>query len=158
MKFIVMKFLKLILILILISNCSLNKVIKHHGVHNLKIKNEKLKILNTNRNDVLSSLGFPSTKSTFDNDVWIYLERKITSSELKTLGKKKLIINDVLVLEFNPKGILIKKDLLSMNDMNNLKIVENNTSVVDKKNTFIHTFINSLKQKINDHLGVKKAK
>jgi len=153
-----MKFLKLILILILISNCSLNKVVKHHGVHNLKIKNEKLKILNTNRNDVLTSLGFPSTKSNFDNDVWIYLERKITSSELKTLGKKKLIINDVLVLEFNSKGILIKKDLLSINDMNNLKIVENNTRVYDKKNTFIRTFTNSLRQKISDPLGVKKAK
>ena len=153
-----MKFLKLILILILTSNCSLNKVVKHHGVHNLKIKNEKLKILNTNRNDVLTSLGFPSTKSNFDNDVWIYLERKITSSELKTLGKKKLIINDVLVLEFNSKGILIKKDLLSINDMNNLKIVENNTRVYDKKNTFIRTFTNSLRQKISDPLGVKKAK
>jgi len=158
MKFIVMKFLKLILILIFIFNCSLNKVVKHHGVHNLKIKNEKLKILNTNRNDVLTSLGFPSTKSNFDNDVWIYLERKITSSELKTLGKKKLIINDVLVLEFNSKGILIKKDLLSINDMNNLKIVENNTRVYDKKNTFIRTFTNSLRQKISDPLGVKKAK
>ena len=117
-----------------------------------------MKILNTNRNDVLTSLGFPSTKSNFDNDVWIYLERKITSSELKTLGKKKLIINDVLVLEFNSKGILIKKDLLSINDMNNLKIVENNTRVYDKKNTFIRTFTNSLRQKISDPLGVKKAK
>ena len=153
-----MKFLKLILILILTSNCSLNKVVKHHGVHNLKIKNEKLKILNTNRNDVISSLGFPSTKSTFDNDVWIYLERKITSSELKTLGKKKLIINDVLVLEFNPKGILVKKDLLSMNDMNNLKILESNTQVANKKNSFIRTFVSSLRQKINDPLGLKKAK
>ena len=153
-----MKFLKLILILILTSNCSLNKVVKHHGVHNLKIKNEKLKILNTNRNDVISSLGFPSTKSTFDNDVWIYLERKITSSELKTLGKKKLIINDVLVLEFNPKGILVKKDLLSMNDMNNLKILESNTQVANKKNSFIRTFVSSLRQKINEPLGLKKAK
>ena len=117
-----------------------------------------MKILNTNRNDVISSLGFPSTKSTFDNDVWIYLERKITSSELKTLGKKKLIINDVLVLEFNPKGILVKKDLLSMNDMNNLKILESNTQVANKKNSFIRTFVSSLRQKINDPLGLKKAK
>ena len=83
-----MKILKFILVIILISNCSLNKVVKHHGVHNLKIKNEKLKILSSNTNDVMSNLGFPSTKSTFDNDVWIYLERKITSSELKTFGKK----------------------------------------------------------------------
>ena len=110
MKFIVMKILKFILVIILISNCSLNKVVKHHGVHNLKIKNEKLKILSSNTNDVMSNLGFPSTKSTFDNDVWIYLERKITSSELKTFGKKKLITNDVLILDFDNKGILVKKD------------------------------------------------
>ena len=153
-----MKILKFILVIILISNCSLNKVVKHHGVHNLKIKNEKLKILSSNTNDVMSNLGFPSTKSTFDNDVWIYLERKITSSELKTFGKKKLITNDVLILEFDNKGILVKKDFLSMNDMNKLKIIESNTVVANKKNTFISTFVSSLKQKINDPLGVKKAK
>jgi|TARA_B110000495_G_C22450292_1_gene281459 outer membrane protein assembly factor BamE (lipoprotein component of BamABCDE complex) len=153
-----MKFLKLIIILILISNCTLNKVVKHHGVHNLKVKNDKLKILNTNKNDVRSNLGFPSTKSSFDNDVWIYLERKMTSSELKTLGTKKLLINDVLVLEFNTKGILVKKDLLSMSDMNNLKISNNGTKVVNKKNAFIKTFLSSLKQKINDPIGIKKAK
>ena len=115
-------------------------------------------MLTSNSNDVISNLGFPSTKSLFDNDVWIYLERKITSSELKSLGKRKLIINDVLVLEFNTKGILVKKDLLSMNDMNNIKILKNSTMVTRKKNAYIHAFIKSLKQKINDPLGVKKAK
>ena len=115
-------------------------------------------MLTSNSNDVISNLGFPSTKSLFDNDVWIYLERKITSSELKSLGKRKLIINDVLVLEFNTKGILVKKDLLSMNDMNNIKILKNSTMVASKKNAYIHAFIKSLKQKINDPLGVKKAK
>ena len=150
-----------ILIIILffsISNCSLKKVDNHHGVNFLEKKQEKLILSTTNVNDILKILGPPSTKSTFDNDVWIYLERKITSSELKTLGKKKLIINDVLVLEFNPKGILVKKDLLSMNDMNNLKILESNTQVANKKNSFIRTFVSSLRQKINDPLGLKKAK
>ena len=82
----------------------------------------------------------------------------MTSSELKTLGTKKLLINDVLVLEFNTKGILVKKDLLSMSDMNNLKISNNGTKVVNKKNAFIKTFLSSLKQKINDPIGIKKAK
>ena len=74
------------------------------------------------------------------------------------LGKKKLITNDVLILEFNNNGILVKKDFLSINDMNKLKIIESNTVVANKKNTFINTFVSSLKQKINDPLGVKKAK
>jgi outer membrane protein assembly factor BamE (lipoprotein component of BamABCDE complex) len=54
-------------------------------------------------------IGPPSTKSTFDNDVYIYIERK-TSSKLVKLGKKKLIKNDVLVLEIDNKGILLAKN------------------------------------------------
>tara|TARA_B110000238_G_C15910718_1_gene346125 strand:- start:85 stop:546 length:462 start_codon:yes stop_codon:yes gene_type:complete len=153
-----MKFLKLFIIFIFISNCSLNKVVKHHGVYNLKKKNDKLEILTSNVNDVVSQLGLPSTKSTFDNDVWIYLERKTTSSELKSLGKKKLLVNDVLILEFNTQGMLVEKNFLSKEDMNNLKIVDNNDILLSKKNSYINTFISKLKQKINDPLGVKSAK
>ena len=153
-----MKFLKLFIIFIFISNCSLNKVVKHHGVHNLKKKTDKLQLLYTNTNDVISQLGIPSIKSSFDNDLWIYIERKITNSELKTLGKKKLLLNDVLILEFNTRGLLVKQNFLTINDMNNLKIVEANTDTINNKNTFIYTFLSSLRQKINDPLGMKKAK
>ena len=153
-----MKFLKLFIIIIFISNCSLNKVVKHHGVYNLKKKNDKLEILTSNVNDVVSELGLPSTKSTFDNDVWIYLERKTTSSELKSLGKKRLLVNDVLILEFNTQGMLVEKNFLSKEDMNNLKIVDNNDILLSKKNSYINTIISNLKQKINDPLGIKRAK
>ena len=151
------KYLLTIIIFLSITNCTLNKVVKHHGVHNLKKKNDNLEVLITNRNDVISNLGNPSTKSAFDNDIWIYLERKITSSELKSLGTEKLLINDVLVLEFNTEGILIEKKLLTMDNMNDIAILEENT-VVNRKNAFVQTFVKSLKQKINDPLGVKKAK
>jgi len=153
-----MKFLKLILILVFISNCSLNKVVKHHGVHNLEKKTAKLELLSTNSNDVISQLGFPSTKSSFDNEIWIYLERKTTSSQIRSLGKKKLLLNNVLILEFDTKGMLAKKDFLSIEDMNNLKISKGSTEIINQKNTFVNSFIKSLKQKINDPLGVKKAK
>ena len=153
-----MKFLKLILIFIFISNCALNKVVKHHGVHNLKKKTNKLKILDVNTNDVIAQLGFPSTKSTFDNEVWIYLERKTSSSQLRSLGRQKLLLNDVAVLEFNSRGILEKIDILSKDDMNELKISKSNTVVINQKNSFVQAFLQSLRQKINDPLGVKKAK
>jgi len=86
------------------------------------------------------------------------LERKITSSEFRTLGKKKLILNDVLVLEFNNQGMLIKKKFLSSKDMNDIKIVEGDTKILNRKSTFINSFLRSLKQKINDPLDNKKAK
>ena len=153
-----MKFLKLILILVFISNCSLNKVVKHHGVHNLEKKTAKLELLSINSNDVIGQLGFPSTKSSFDNEIWIYLERKTTSSHIRSLGKKKLLLNDVLILEFNTKGMLVKKDFLSIEDMNNIEISKGSTEIINQKNTFVYSFLTSLRQKINDPLGVKKAK
>ena len=96
----------LILLFILLANCSLNKVVQHHGVHNLEKKQTKLKINYTNKNDITKLIGPPSTKSTFDNEVYIYIERKTSSSKLMKLGKKKLIKNDVLVLEVDNAGIL----------------------------------------------------
>ena len=124
----------------------------------MKKKTDKLKVLDINTNEVLAQLGFPSTKSTFNNEVWIYLERKITSSELKSFGRKKLLLNDVAILEFNTMGMLVKKEFLSIDKMNDLKISKNNTNVINDRNSFVSTFLTSLKQKINDPLGVKTAK
>jgi outer membrane protein assembly factor BamE (lipoprotein component of BamABCDE complex) len=42
-----------------------------------------ININKTNKNDIMKILGNPSTKSKFDNDVWIYIERKQTQSKLK---------------------------------------------------------------------------
>ena len=66
---------------IFLSACSLNKVILHHGVHNLEKKQTKLKINYSNINDIITLIGPPSTKSTFDNDVYIYIEQKTSSSK-----------------------------------------------------------------------------
>ena len=66
----------LLLSIILLSSCSLQKVIMHHGVHNLEKKQAKLKVNETNKNDIFALIGPPSTKSTFDNDIYIYIERK----------------------------------------------------------------------------------
>ena len=152
------KFLILLTLLIFISNCSLKKVEKHHGVYNLEKKSDKLELFQTNTNDVIVKLGIPSTKSLFDNDVWIYMERKYTTTKLSSLGKENLLVNNVLVLEFNNKGMLVKKELLKIDKMNNLRISDSKTSVVNKKESFINNFLTSLRKKINDPLGVKKAK
>ena len=90
------KFFILLTLLIFISNCSLKKVEKHHGVYNLEKKSDKLELFQTNTNDVIINLGIPSTKSLFDNDVWIYMERKFTTTKLSSLGKENLLVNNVL--------------------------------------------------------------
>ena len=150
--------LLLLLILLLNINCSLNNVVKHHGVHFLDKKQTKLKITETNKNDTREILGPPSTESSFDNDIWIYIERKTTVSNIRSLGKKKLLVNNVLVLEFDQRGLLLKKDFYNKDQMNNIKIAQNETKVLNKKNSFIRNILVSLRQKINDPLGQKSAK
>ena len=148
----------IIIILFFITSCSLNKVVKHHGVHFLENKQKKLEILSSNKNDIVSLLGIVSVKSTFDNDVWIYIERKTSVSQLTSLGRKKILSNNVLILEINSKGLLAKKTFFDISDMNNLNLSKAETNVMNQKNTFIKSVLTSLRQKINDPLNKKRAK
>ena len=150
-----MKILILIFFFIL-SNCTLNKVNKHHGVNFLKKKNESLIVKKTNKNDIIKLLGQPSTESKFDNDLWIYIEREITRGRLLNLGKNILIKNNVLILEIDNRGILLSKKFNNMDDMQEIQFSEDETTQVSKKNDFIYSFLSSLRQKINDPLGKRK--
>ena len=148
----------IIIIILFLSSCSLNKVVKHHGVHFLEKKQKKIETFSNNSNDVRSLLGPPSTKNSFDNDIWIYIERKTTVSQLRTLGKRKLLLNNVLILEFDNRGLLVKKEFFNKDQMNKIKISSNETEVLSKKDTFIRSVITSLKHKINDPLGKRTIK
>ena len=153
-----MKKIFLILLIIITSNCSLNKVVQHHGVHNLEKKQEKLKINQSNKNDILNIIGPPSTKSTFENDVYIYIERKTSNSKLSKLGKKVLIVNNVLILDINQKGLLVKKKFYNKDDMNKIKIDEKITNADYSKKSFIYNFFYTLRQRIDDPRGIKRIK
>tara|TARA_B100000902_G_scaffold308700_1_gene297922 strand:+ start:517 stop:981 length:465 start_codon:yes stop_codon:yes gene_type:complete len=153
-----MKFFYSFFIIFILSQCSLNKVVLHHGVHNLDKKQSKLKINDSNINDILKLIGPPSTESTFDNDVYIYIERKTSSSKLTKLGKKVLLKNNVLVLEIDDKGLLVKKNFYDLEDMKNIKYDETVTTVNYSKKSFIYNFLSSVRQKIDDPLGKKRIK
>ena len=147
-----------IIISLFISACTLKKVKKHHGVHFLNKKQEKLTINQSNKNDILKLLGSPSTKSTFDNDLWIYIERKTDNSSLTKFGNKKIIVNNVLLLEINNMGLLEKKEFLDLTNMQELKFAKQSTRNQYKKNTFVYDFLSGMRQKINDPLGKRKRK
>jgi outer membrane protein assembly factor BamE (lipoprotein component of BamABCDE complex) len=136
----------------------MKKVVKHHGVPFLEKKQTSLVLNKSNKNDIIKILGNPSTTSTFDNDVWIYIERKQTQSKLRNFGKMKIFKNDVLVLEIDKYGILKKKKLYNKDDMENIKVVETTTQAGFKKNSFIYDFMSSMRQKINDPLGERAKK
>ncbi len=147
----------LIIIAFFIANCSLNKVVKHHGVPFLEKKQAKLALHSSNKNDIIKLLGPPSTKSSFDNDLWIYVERKITNStKLLKFGQKELIVNNVLILELDTKGLLVKKEFFDKEKMETLKFSKEQTKISYKKRSFVYDFLSSLRQKVNDPLGKRK--
>ena len=152
------KILYIILLSLIVTNCSFKKVVKHHGVPFLEKKQLSLIVNKTNKNDIMKILGNPSTKSKFDNDIWIYIERKQTQSKITNLGKMKIYENNVLVLEINNYGILTKKEFFNKDNINNIKIVKSTTETGFKKNTFVYNFMSSMRQKINDPLNKRAEK
>ena len=153
-----MKKIYLLIIFILISNCSLKKVVKHHGVHNLEKKQTKLKVNQSNRNDIINLIGPPSTTSKFDNDLYIYIERKTSTSKLRKLGKKVLLENNVLILDIDSRGILIAKQFYNKEDMNKILYDKNLTIANHSKRSFIYNFFYTLRQRIDDPRGMKRSK
>ena len=153
-----MKKILILIIIILYPGCSFNKIVHNHGVHNLEKKQSKLKINYTNLNEIIQTIGPPSTRSSFDNDILIYIERKTSSSKLSRLGKKKLLTNNVLVLQVNTRGLLIAKNFYNKDDMKKIDFDKDFTQINTSQKSFIYNFIYSIRQKIDDPLGKKRIK
>jgi outer membrane protein assembly factor BamE (lipoprotein component of BamABCDE complex) len=151
------KKLVLLISLIFITNCTLNKVVNHHGVHFLEKKHKKLNVKTSNSNDIIKLLGPPSVKSTFDENLWIYVERRTTTPKVAILGEKILLVNNVLVLEIDSGGLLSEKIFLDKTKMNQIDFNKDFTKINYTNRTFLYDFFSTMRKKMNDPLG-KKSK
>ena len=147
----------LIILAIFLTSCKLNKVVNHHGIHNLEAKSQELLINQTNINQIKSLLGPPSSTSYFDEDILIYLERKTSNSKLLKLGKKKLIANNVLLLEIDNRGMLINKEFLDQDDLNKLKFTNKTTKTITDQESLVSRALSGVITKIDDPLGKKRG-
>ena len=147
----------IIILAIFLTGCKLNKVVNHHGIHNLEAKSQELLINQTNINQIKSLLGPPSSTSYFDEDILIYLERKTSNSKLLKLGKKKLIANNVLLLEVDNRGMLINKEFLDQDDLNKLKFTNKTTKTIADQESFVSRALSGVITKIDDPLGKKRG-
>ena len=147
----------IIILAIFLTSCKLNKVVNHHGIHNLEAKSQELLINQTNINQIKSLLGPPSSTSYFDEDILIYLERKTSNSKLLKLGKKKLIVSNVLLLEVDNRGMLINKEFLDQDDLNKLKFTNKTTKTITDQESFVSRALSGVITKIDDPLGKKRG-
>ena len=124
-----------------LNSCGL-KVVENHGqIYEKNINFEELQVGKTTRNEIVQLLGSPSTTSNFDDEQsWIYI-----SSEFK-----KFVFLDgsntdqkILILSFN-QNTLKNKELLSKNDINNIKYEETLTDSRGKKVNWIKEFFTNL--------------
>ena len=130
-------------------NCSSNKVSNNHGFKSLQEKFKKITINKTNKNDMLKIIGPPSSVSNFNKNKWFYIERMKTNQSIFKLGIKKINKNNILIVEFNNKGILKDKKILKLNDMNDIKYVKAITEKDFKQNNILFNILSSLREKAN---------
>ena len=138
----------LLVSLIFFTGCQRNEVIKTHGIAYLE-KREKLIVVDkSNKNDTIEVLGHPSTRGMTDDNLWIYIERTTTRGKGIRFGRSYLKKNNVLILEFDKYGVLIKKkfyDKESMKEVNFAKAITENDIM---KENFIYSFLSSIRQKM----------
>ena len=147
-----------IFIFFIISSCSSGKVVNTHGNNLINITNSKLIVNKTNKNDIIDLLGPPSSKSSFNDNIWIYIETKKQSTSLFKIGSRKLIKSNVLVVRLNERGVLKKKDYYNIDDMNKIKFSEQVTKSGYDKNSYVYGVLRSLRDKINSPIKRKSSK
>jgi outer membrane protein assembly factor BamE (lipoprotein component of BamABCDE complex) len=142
-------FIKILIFLFIILNgCQLQEPTKNHGIVFLKNRSEKLEVNNSNSNDVIRIIGYPHTKSVNNINEWLYFERTLTKGEYHKLGQNVLKTNNVLVLNFDKYGILIKKQLFEKEDKNKLSFSKKETENDITKKSIVEKFLSSVKSKM----------
>ena len=147
----------LLFIFIIISACTNNKVVNNHGIIALEAKSNKIEISKTNKNDVLSIIGKPSSVSMFDENLWFYFERENQNQSVFKLGKSKIVKNNVLEVSFDKYGIVTSKRIYNIDDMNKIDIEKKITKKDYDKSSFIVKSLNSIIQKVNSPVTKKKG-
>ena len=139
----------LIIFFIFIINCSGDKVSNYHGFKSLETKYNQINLNSTNRNDLIKLIGPPSTISNFNKNKWFYIERLKTNQSLIKLGTQKIKKNNILIVELDKNGILKKKKLLNLDNMNDIKYLKATTEKDFSNNSMLYNVFNSLREKIN---------
>ena len=141
-------FLYLIVTIFILSGCKLQEPNKSHGIIYLENRAKTLVLNTTNKNDVIGQIGRPQIIDESDQNNWIYIERVLTKGKFHNLGKNILKENNVLVLNFDKYGILKSKNFLTKDEINKINFSTMKTENDLTKDSFIQSFLQSIKQKM----------
>ena len=131
-----------------ILSCSYKPVVKTNGIQNLDKRTDLMTVGTTNKNDVIELIGQTILKEQPNENIWAYVE----TVEQKKFGKKKIIKNTLLILEFDSKGVLKNKKILNKNDFNKLKLDEASTESYGLNNSLSKRIFSSIKKRAQNRL------
>ena len=142
----------LIILIFLTFSCKLTPVNKISGIQNLEEKIKKIEIGKSNKNDIIKTLGYSVAYEPNNENIWYYMEMQETRN---FFGKKKITKELVLVLEFDNKSILYKKEIYDSNKRNQIFFDEDKTisRTIDKN--FVKDFLSSTRKRLQ---SAKKSK
>ena len=131
-----------------ILSCSYKPVVKTNGIQNLDKRTELMTVGTTNKNDIIQLIGHTTLKEQPNENIWAYVE----TVEQKKFGKKKIIKNTLLILEFDSRGVLKNKKILNKNDFNKLKFDEASTETYGLNNSFSKRIFSSIKKRAQNRI------
>tara|TARA_Y100000591_G_scaffold282601_1_gene263074 strand:- start:486 stop:824 length:339 start_codon:yes stop_codon:yes gene_type:complete len=82
---------------------------------------------NTSKSDIFSVMGSPSIEIFDVNDVWIYL---VSIKEKKVFEQDEIEFQNIYRFEFNPSGILEKKEVIDNSNFTQLVFSKEKTRVI----------------------------
>jgi len=147
-----MKKTLLIILIFLTFSCKLTPVNKISGIQNIEEKIKKIDIGKSNKNDIIKILGYSIVSEPNNENIWYYMEMQETRN---FFGKKKITKELVLVLEFDNRSILYKKEIYDSNNKNQIFFDEDKTvsRTIDKN--FVQDFLSSTRKRLQ---SAKKSK
>jgi outer membrane protein assembly factor BamE (lipoprotein component of BamABCDE complex) len=126
-------------------SCSLKPASYKSGVTNIEIKQELLIPGKSNKNDVIKYMGETVLIDYLDKS-WIYTETLDTKNYL---GKKVRLKNNILILTFDNKGILLKKDFFDIKDFKDMEFDDLKTETYGVTSSFSKKIFSSMKKRMN---------
>ena len=153
-----MKKIVFFLLILAVTNCSTKKLEITHGLVNLDKKKDNITIGKSNKNDILDIFGPPSTVSTFDEDIWIYIELKKVNQSIVKLGKRRIKKNNTLIVKFDNRSLLNEVDFIDIENLNKLKLSDKITEKEFTTNNMLFNVLTSLREKINAPARRKQSK
>ena len=132
-----------------VLSCSFKPIITSSGNLNLDKKIDLILPGTTNKNDVVRLLGETLLKEEPNNNKWAYIE----TIEKKTFGKKKIIKNTLLILDFDSRGILITKKILNKNEFKKIAFDNSETKSFGLDNSFSKRIFSSVRKRAQNAIS-----